>query len=59
MKPSSKNRGTCPVCKYRVKVAVPKGGDGSARVCATHMIYGGSGGMRCRGSRDICQEDQR
>jgi hypothetical protein len=51
----SDNHGTCTVCARIVRVCVPRGGDGSARVCYTHDDVG----MRCAGSRQVCAEDYR
>jgi hypothetical protein len=53
------DRGTCPSCGYRCYVSVPRGGDGSVRVCATHYIYYGAEKQRCDGSRTVCKEDQK
>lgn len=52
-------RGTCPVCKYRVYVFVPRNENGSARVCASHKIFVGTQGVRCSGSRVVCIEDMK
>lgn len=58
----SETRGTCPRCAQRVRVSVPRGGDGSARVCATHTACDPEANdvpVRCPGSRMICVEDRR
>jgi len=57
MKDESESRGTCPECGYRVSVAVPRNGDGSARICRTHYLYCGQERRRCEGSRMVCVED--
>lgn len=39
----------CPKCGQRVRVTIPKGGDGSVDVYMRHKING----QRCDGSRSI------
>jgi hypothetical protein len=61
--PHSETRGTCPHCEQRVRVSVPRNGDGSARLCGRHLLPSrarlGRADPVCPGTRCICLEDRR
>ncbi len=51
------NRGTCPVCGYRVRVRIDRNVVSSKRTCYKHYVYYYKQGRVCEGSKQICKED--
>lgn len=52
-KPEDKRSASCPVCGKRVRVIIPKQGDGSVDILTRHRT---SYGVQCAGSRRIVNE---